>query len=293
MAYRILVPLDGTEIGQGVTPYLRKIVLRSDAVVTLLHVLPDLTDYSREHVVSEHGRAATHVHQFTGRLGLDPEQVHCEFRMGNPADEILKYAALDSTALIVMPTHGRTGIKRLLSGSVTESVMRKARCPVLLSHAGSARRQTNNPRYFSRILVPLDGTRRGYRILPVIEDFARLYDSEIILFHDNRGFSDSGERLENDGVLQQLEEHRRRMTDAGITVRSQLADKGRLTEDILEAASDTQADLIAMTTHGRRGLDRVAYGSIVENVLRKASRPMLVMCTDDGMPTEITEKYLG
>ena len=294
MTYRLLVPLDGTEIENEVAPYLRHILKRPDAVVTLLHVLPDLTSYAQSHIDTQHGRAATHMHEFIEQLQLDPGRVHCEFRMGDPVEEILRYCALNGASLIIMPTHGRSGLDRLLSGSVTEQVMRKVHCPLLLSHACQAHAQTQGEDHlFDRILVPLDGTRQGLTILPVVEDFARLYRSEVILFHDNGGVSDVGDRLEDEGINTLFETLRTRLAGESINVSLQYADAGRPAQDILAAVSGSNADLVAMTTHGRTGIDRMAYGSVVEHVLKHASRPLLVMSTAPGRPTEYVEKYLG
>jgi nucleotide-binding universal stress UspA family protein len=294
MAYRILVPLDGTEIEGAVIPYLQRIFSRPDAVVTLLHVLPDLTSHAQSHIDTEHGRAASHMRDFIGRLQLDPDRVYCEFRMGEPADEILKYTALNTASLIVMPTHGRTGLERLLSGSVTEQVMRKAHCPMLLSHAGSDQSESHGKGHlFERILVPLDGTEQGFAILPFVEDFARLYQSEVILLHDNRGLSGNGNKDAGDNVAMHIEAQHVRLVDAGIRVSMQYTDAGHPAQDILKAVSKSNADLIAMATHGRKGIDRMAYGSVVEHVLRHASRPMLVLSTAPGKSTEHVEKYPG
>ncbi len=285
------MPLDGTEIGKGVIPYLRHVVTRPDAVVTLLHVLPDLTEFAQSHIDSEHGRAATHMRGFISTLELDPDRVYCEFRMGDPAEEILKYAVLNAAALIIMPTHGRTGLNRLLSGSVTEQVMRRSHCPLLLSHdCGDRPPQADGKALFERILVPLDGTSQGFSILPVVEDFARLFQSEIILFHDNRDLSKTGGSRAGDNTTLHIEAQHARLVDEGIRVSMQYTDAGHTVKDILKAVSTSQADLIAMTTHGRKGIDRIAFGSIVEYLLRHATRPMLTLSTTPGPTVGLGDK---
>ena len=88
-------------------------------------------------------------------------------------------------------------------------------------------------------------------------------------------------------------EKRNRLVDAGLDVSVRYTDSGRPAKDILKAIDTTQADLIAMTTHGRSGIGRLAYGSIVEYILRQASMPMLVLSVAPGRPVEVEEKYLG
>lgn len=294
MAYRILVPLDGTEMGKGVIPYLKHIVARPDAVVTLLHVLPDLTEYTQPHIDSEHGRAASHMRDFISTLELDPDRVYCEFRMGEPAEEILKYAALNAAALIIMPTHGRTGLNRLLSGSVTEQVMRRSHCPLLLSHdCGDQPPPAGGQHLFDRILVPLDGTERGFAILPTVEDFARLFQSEVILFHDNPDLSKTGSSHAGDKASHHIEAQHARLVDEGIKVSMQYTDAGHTVKDIQKAVSASQVDLLAMTTHGRKGIDRIAFGSVVEHLLRHATLPMLVLSTTPGKPVGQEDEFSG
>jgi len=294
MGYNILVPLDGTEIAGEIVPYVQYVTARPEADVTLLHVLPDLTRYDPTYIESARKTAVAHMDGIFTQLSTVVDRLHCEFRMGDPVSEILKFAALQRTSLIVMPTHGRKGFERLLSGSVTEHVMRQSHCPMLLSHVSEDKvpDASDKPR-FNRILVPLDGTEQGLCILPVVEEFASLYQSEVILFHDNLGLSDTGNKLEGDGVGHQLEAQRLRLADAGLTVSLQYNDAGKPADDIIEAVSTSSADLIAMTTHGRSGVDRLAYGSIVEHVLRHATRPLLVLCTAPGATMDYVEKYLG
>ena len=294
MTYKILVPLDGTEIADEIVPYVQYVISRPDAEVTLLHVLPDLTRYDQSHIESERKTAIAHMDAFRAQLSFDADRLHCELRMGEAASEILKFAALQRTSLIVMPTHGRKGVDRLLSGSVTEEVMRQSNCPLLLSHVDAEKTPDPDDKHcFDRILVPLDGTEQSFRILPIVEEFARLYQSEVILFHDDPGISDLGHKMEGDDVGHHLEGQRARLADTGLSVSMEYTDAGKPAEDIIEAVSSSNADLIAMTTHGRTGVGRLAYGSIVEHVLRHATRPLLVLCTAPGAPTEYEEKYLG
>lgn len=82
----------------------------------------------RDYAVSQ---AEAHLADLVGRLAKDAVDATSFLRIGNPVEEILKFASENSVDLIVMGTHGRSGIEHLLAGSVTERVVRTSQCPVL------------------------------------------------------------------------------------------------------------------------------------------------------------------
>jgi nucleotide-binding universal stress UspA family protein len=290
MTYRILVPLDGSEIDDEVLPYMRKFALRSDAQITLLHVLPDLSAYEQQYIEQQRDQAIGVLDSFRSQLQVKAAGVNCEVRMGEPVGEIVKMAALMSASLIVMPTHARKGIERLLSGSVAEHVMRQAHAPMLMPPVSGGRPQDRDINHlFDRILVPIDGSGSGYSIIPLVVEVARFYDSEVILFHDYRGISDAGDFLDSENIDARIEDYKAMLGYAGISTSLQSASSGHPAEEILEAVSSSNADIIAMATHGRTGLDRLTNGSVVEHVLRNASRPLLVCKSSTGLSPEIRE----
>jgi nucleotide-binding universal stress UspA family protein len=294
MSYRILVPLDGGDIDDEVLPYVRKFVLRDDALVTLLHVLPDLSAYEQAYITRERDRAIGILDRFRAQLNARDGMVNCELRMGEPVSEIVKAAALMSVNLIVMPTHARKGLERLLSGSVAEHVMRQAHAAMLMPPVTGGRPQDRDiDHLFDSILVPIDGSGSGYAIIPLVVEFARFYESRVILFHDYRGFSDTGEPLDMRNIDERIEDYKAMLGYAGISVSLQSARSGHPAEEILEAVSGSDADIIAMATHGRSGLDRLTNGSVVEHVLRNASRPLLVCKSASGLSPVVEEKYIG
>ncbi len=294
MAYRVVVPLEGSNADDEVIPYVRKFSARTDVLITLLHVVPDLTCYAREHVSEECAQADKHLREFCSQLEIQGAVPGCELRMGTAVTEILKFAALLPADLIIMPAHGRQGLERLLHGSVTEAVLRQSRCPLLLPQVTGGRPQDRDISHlFDRILVPLDGSGQSFGIIPTVVEFARSFESEVILFHDYAGVSDSGESLEIGDIDKRIRDYRALLGYAGISVSMETTYAGRPVEDILEAVSSTNADLIAMASHGRRGLERLAAGSVVEHVLRNATRPVLACNTSPALLPDIEEQYIG
>jgi len=143
---------------------------------------------------------------------------------------------------------------------------------------------------FKTILVPLDGSKRAEAILPYVKDLARLSQGRLVLLRviDPWAYSTatpSGTMpvLYDDfiqGLLQEAEaylaEIRERVASEGIEV-SSLVSVGSAVSQIMEASRQEQADLIAMASHGRTGLQRVFYGSVAAGIMHVVDRPLLLV----------------
>jgi nucleotide-binding universal stress UspA family protein len=144
---------------------------------------------------------------------------------------------------------------------------------------------------YERILVPLDGSELAEAILPFAEQVAGPLDTEVILLRVIEPLSPV-ELVASAGVVapdtftlrdieakHYLSEIQRRLSKKGLRVRTRVALGGTPAEEILAAVQATNADLIAMATHGRSGLGRTLFGSVAESVLRASAVPVLLIRT--------------
>jgi nucleotide-binding universal stress UspA family protein len=138
---RILVPTDFSKFSQVALAYAAALAEKFGAELYLLHVVQDLTVFLPE-AVETAPAVALPVDQFLAAARTAMERsardsslkdlpVHQEVRVGTPFYEIVRFAREGKMDLIVMGTHGHTGLVHVLLGSVTEKVVRKAPCPVL------------------------------------------------------------------------------------------------------------------------------------------------------------------
>jgi nucleotide-binding universal stress UspA family protein len=150
---------------------------------------------------------------------------------------------------------------------------------------------------YKKILAPLDGSERAERILPHVEELARLLDAEVVFLrvvdcppvvsgivgshYDEEQCHKEFERHRDEGTAY-LERWCRAFGEKGISTHTRLAD-GPVVGAILDAAEAEGADLIALTSHGRTGLSRVFYGSVAAGILHRADRPLL-MIRAEGHP---------
>jgi nucleotide-binding universal stress UspA family protein len=264
---RILVPLDGSETAQAVLPTLRALLRRSDSeVVVFRAIVPEVpeTDYISppERVTNE---AREYVEGVAARLCDEGVRARWTIDVGMPADAILAAAETEGASLVMMSTHGRTGLPRWVFGSVAEKVLRASPVPVL------AVRSFGEPREIRRILVPVDGSDRSRAVVEAAREVARLFDAKATLLHVAE---DSGNFFAGDRVAEYLDGVVRAFEPVEATP---IRRRGDPAAEILEACASLPADLIAMSTHGRSGLSRWMLGSVTEKVLRSAQVPMLVV----------------
>jgi nucleotide-binding universal stress UspA family protein len=209
-------------------------------------------------------------------------------REGGAAREILAYADEGDVDLIVMGSHGRSGFQRLLLGSVTDTVLRKARCPVLtVCHAGEPSGAEGPP--FRRILCPVDLQPASEHALRFALSLAEDADAEITLLHVIEPFFEE-EIAKRTHVA--VEDYRRfletqliarlgKFIPAEATEACRPREVVRMGwpwEEITRLAKESATELIVMGLHGGRGpVDRLVFGSTAQQVLRHAECPVLTI----------------
>jgi nucleotide-binding universal stress UspA family protein len=226
------------------------------------------------------------------------------------ARAIIQAATEQHADAIIMATHGRGGLTRLLFGSVADAVLRQARTPVLLvpstcetawpdssqgpqtstsaataTDAASARPATGaSPRF--RILVPLDGSALGHEVLSPASDLAHAFAGEIILLRVVQ--EPPYPHSEAYGTFSwdpagDVTEARRYLDSVAATLRCRghtvevLVEVGSPAAAIGTVAQECQASVIAMATHGRSGLARVVLGSVATATLHHGKVPLLLV----------------
>jgi len=278
MFTKILIPTDGSDLSLAILWTLRPLVIGTKPEITLLRVIVPEDEQPGQETVEAAREALTATQK-----RLEAWELSTSIRLeteGDPADRILESAEELSVDLVAMSSHGRSGVTRMVRGSVAERVLRRCSAPVLLCTPNSG--GIHEYPLFRRILVPLDGSELADRILPDVEKIALACSSEVTLIRvegmlrepPSRVFQPkwwSDERVEE--LLAPLNTQRDALASAGVNVGRQVA-YGNPADQILRAAK--KADLVAMTTHGRSGTSRWFFGSVAEAVLREADCPLLV-----------------
>jgi nucleotide-binding universal stress UspA family protein len=280
---RILVPVDFSALSDAALAYARMFADAWGGGLHLLHVTGE-----RLAPPHEGGRDAepAALRRIRDRLTGDDRRRRLHIRVverSAPADAILSYARSAGVDLIVMGTHGRTGVAHLVMGSVAEQVVRSAPCPVLTVHEaprGAAR--------ITRILVPTDFSAPSDAALDCARNLQLKSGASIHLLHVLEDEQIAGPFGAEVFVTEAPETRAARLRDARerLAHRISAADREsrRVTSEILFGptastivayAGDNGFDLILMGTHGRSGLAHLLMGSVAERVIRGAACPVM------------------
>jgi len=299
MTNRILVPLDGSELGTHILPLVRALAKKTRSEVVLLSVIVPLETWSEavggidsdERIAQEAEVARAFLEWVKHELKKDGVVARGRVVFGRAAQSIQDVANEEGARIIAMTTHGRSGLPRLVLGSVADEVVRTSTRPVLLVRASETPATGVG---FERILVPVDGSALSESVLPVIEELATTLDAELVLqrvivppvvLYPGQVAPSAPPVLDDIEVavkdsIDVLAEGLRRK---GFNVKCEVS-FGYPAECILAAAAEYKVDMIAMSSHGRTGVGRWVMGSVADSVVRRADLPCLVI-----RPPEITK----
>jgi nucleotide-binding universal stress UspA family protein len=307
---RILVPLDGSELAERALSVGSRIARASGSTLVLLRVVVSPDDIALSyrgpatdmaHIVErDRAEARAYLQSIARREDLKGIEVTQLVVEGNPAQTILTETRTSESDLIVMCSHGDTGFKRWVFGSVSLHVVRHSSVPVFVLRPGAdgtvtLAQATAGP---IRILVPLDGSELAEEILAPAIALTKalsaphsgvLHLASIIPFFTAET-ADEMDQVVNAAqkYLASLEQQLLQREDAaGLTVTSSitvLADVAHALVEVAETgkgmeqtAGFTGCDAIAMSTHGRSGIAHWMMGSVTERVLAATKLPMLIV----------------
>ena len=294
---RILIPLDGSKTAEKVLPYARFLAEMLKLPVDLLgvidlatiatHLSGEKTRYFDSLVAEQASSSKAYLEVIAQTFSSS--EVRCMVEKGKPEQVIVEKGAADMATLIAMATHGRSGVKRWLLGSVAEKVLRAVRNPLLLVRAQEEAR-TEGEVAMKSVIVPLDGSSLAESALPMVSDLARALKLDTILCRAYElpasAYYGSEDYLPNydellAGLRQETSDYLSgqvaEMKSRKLENVSSVALEGSAAEEIIRIARETPSSLIAMCTHGRSGVERWMLGSVTEKVVRYSGNPVLVL----------------
>ena len=300
----ILVPHDGSALADTALPYAVELTRTTGATLELLRVLEELRP----------------IYDRTGRqlIWIDPSDPRAELtspdilgtaasmlaeegveaktivRVGDPRQEIVAEAETLDKPLILLASHGRGGLSRLVMGSVASRVLQVAPCPVMMVPAREPEERPDHGT-IQRITVPLDGSVLSEKALPYAVGLAQALDARLHLVRVAETYRDEVPEtpptifaspsyqamlkqfdvLESE-VREYLEATAKRLEAESVQVTWESL-SGDPWRQLLRYAERDTPDLIIMTTHGRGGLARWFYGSVADRLLTAARMPMLLI----------------
>ncbi|MDQ2784942.1 MAG: universal stress protein [Chloroflexota bacterium] len=320
MFRHILVPLDGSHLAATALPYALTLARASDARISLLAVVASPPAHAGLPSTAAQESDERHVTESTAYLEsvaiamrADGFAVTTVVRHGNPASEILAASEDEECSLIVISTHGRTGLERLHMGSVAQHVLRHAIIPTLVVRPGDDT-ATVGAATIAAITVTLDGSSLAEEALPIATRIAtalsipltllRIIPSLASLASTGWGagyaayypMTEEMEADEEHAVEMYLDALATRLRASGLEVGT-CWERGvtvRAEEMIAAVLAKQPAGIAIMASHGRGGVLRWALGSTAEEVLDHTPSPILIVRagttaagSEDTMPSSV------
>ena len=285
MYKKILVPLDGSKLAEGVLPYARLLAVPLKLPVDLLYVNDPDTVAPAAYSISGSDYLKQVAALFSSGLA-----VNGRVESGRAAEVIVDSASQDRGILITMATHGRSGAQRWLMGSVAQKVLQASMNPLLLIRPNEATAVSAGAR-LTTVILPLDGSHLAEKILPHVVYLANHLKLEVVLIRTyelpTTGYfmatgvsppdtGELGEKIKGE-VTEYLQGKAEELRAEGIEKVSFVAVAGKGAEEIIDLARRTQNSLVAMSSHGRSGMGRWVLGSVTDRVVCYCGDPVLVI----------------
>jgi nucleotide-binding universal stress UspA family protein len=301
MVDQLMVTLDGSDFGEQALPFVRAIARKTGASVNLSHVsccepptdLLQNTPFQYEGVsmetyVEKHAeQQRTYLLEKEAALKAElPDNRICSALLEGYVTEALERHAREIGAnLVVMTSHGRTGVSRAWLGSVADALVRNSNFPLLVIRPMEDGESFPEVR-FEHFLVPLDGSRVGEAVLAPTVELGRAMEARFTLLHVVSSQVTLGARIAPlpAGQLAKRQERAEaylakvaeRLVGQGIDARWKIETHFAPARAILRTAEEDNVDLVAIATHGYTGVKRAILGSVTDKVLRGAQWPLLL-----------------
>ncbi len=289
---RILFPTDGSETASTVFDYALAVGSTHDATVHVLHVA-ETTGVADTRVEADVGdvleqEGETIVDGVATRAAEAGVDVVTDVRRGDPAGTIVEYTDECGVDLLVMPTHGRSGLERYLLGSVTERVVSTASSPVLTVTPSEGDEFVYPPR---DLLLPTDGSRCARLALEQAVDVADATGAMLHLLTVAET-TNLGIDVSQTVVHDELEERATEILDgateaaegASVDAVTRSIAYGRPYREIRSYSTDNGIDLVVLGTHGETDFSRYVLGGVSARLVRTS--PVPVMLVPEREPDE-------
>lgn len=296
MFKHILVPLDGSVMAESVLPASASLASTLKVSITLLHVIEQNApgEVHKDRHLTRADEAETYLrdiaqNNFEKGAKVDWHVHTAEVK--DMADGIAAHAEELKSDLIVMCTHGHSGVRAILFGSIAQQVIARGGIPVLVLRPSPS----SGPETFTlrKIMLPLDSESTHDDIFPYARSLAQAYKAEIAMLTVIPTFSTlKGEEVATSSLLpgttsalldiqeqtmrEHLQSHVDELQGVGLTASAEVV-RGDPAAEIVNAAGRWHADLMLLATHRKAGMDAFWARSVAPDIARKTKLPLLLI----------------
>lgn len=298
MISHILVPLDGSTLAECVLPHILAIAPPDNTRITLLHVLEPSRIKVEDHLIDplvwhlKKREASGYLDGITQQLQEADYKVENQILEGIPADRIIEFANENAVTLIILSTHGRSGLSGWNVSSVVQKIILRSFKSTLLVRAY----KTPNPKFtaikYRRLFVGLDCSARAEYILPIAVNLAKSNNAQLIFgmvirkpeMLDRFPLSNEDTQLiariverNHRAASHYFEGLQKQLSLQGVEVQVQLVASDNVTAALHDMVEQQEADLVMLVAHGHSGEGRWPYGSIPTSFIAYGATSLLIL----------------
>lgn len=309
MYQKILAPLDGSQLAECVLPHLVSLSKAFDSEVILVNVMESPSGIHDEPVdplvwEMEKVEAGAYLNDIRGRVeGAGLGQVSTEVLGGRPAQSIVAFVENNDIDLVILSSHGETGLSRWNVSSVVRKVVQGAKRSTMIVPAYKAK--TDDPltgAAYQEIFVPLDGSQRAEHALSASVSLSRFHHAQLVIGHVierpelscRSPLSEEDQQMVDRFVARSTKLSNEYLNSLRTRIATDYKTVQKVDEDIAEAlhamVDEEGIDLVILSAHGYSGNPKWPYGSITMSFIEYSTKPLLIvqdLKPEEFEPTEV------
>ncbi len=312
MFEHILLPLDGSSLAERVLPHAVALANAFDSRLTLLRVVYHEKKANQEGMINpmdwqmRKSEAEAYLKAVKKRLADIDLESDIRVMEGNPAQQIIEFARHEEVDLIILASHGSSGISQWNINSVVQKVLLKSFMPVMIIRSYQDMKEELEGLTYDRLLLPLDGSKRAECVLTLAKSISAVHDSKLFLTHiveeprlpRQTPLSDEDKELvtrlneinaeESENYLENIEHQ-----FEGHDVETIIESSKNPTIALHNIVDREKIDLVLLSAHGYSGENRWPYGKIALNFIVYGTTPLLIIqdLSQDEVEKSLAEKY--
>jgi nucleotide-binding universal stress UspA family protein len=295
MFNQILLPLDRSALAECVLPHAIAIARAFESQIMLLHVMDTPREARWRRAMDplnwqiRKAEATAYLNDVDARLQAAGVLTETHILEGFAAEQVIGFSDTHASQLIILSSHGQSGLSEWGVSSVVQKIALRARTSVMIVRAAQSTVSDVTGLRYQRILVPLDGTPRAEYILPAAATLARAHDAQIVLAHlvqqpalprrtppsrEDVELADQLVARNQAEATQYLDQLRSRITGE---VETRVLVSDHLAATLHALVEQEKTDLTLLSAHGISSQTPGLYGDVVSNLIEYGTVPLIIM----------------
>ena len=295
MFNRILLPMDRSALAECVLPHTVAVARAFESQVTLLSVMDMPREVRWRRAMDplnwqiRKAEATTYLHELDLRLQAAGLSTETQILEGFAAEQIVGFSDTHAPQLIILSSHGQSGLSGWNVSSVVLKVILRAYTSIMIVRAYQPPPTEMTSLRYRRILVPLDGSQRAECVLPMASTLARFHEAQIVLAHvvsrpqlprrtpPSREDVELADRLVERNQAEATEYVNQLCTQLGSDIQARVLVSEHVATPLHELVTQESIDLVVLCAHGCSGQTQWLHGSLVNNFIAHGTTPLLIM----------------